>query len=60
MIKYIVAVEGKLLVEAPDKDAAKKAVEGSLAIKAPWLKASYGEPTPVTAIEEVDLRLLAS
>ncbi|KKN67757.1 hypothetical protein LCGC14_0457900 [marine sediment metagenome] len=43
-MKFIVNVEGQFVVDAPDKEAAKKLAEGLLARDFPGLHVSYGEP----------------
>ena len=47
MPKFLVSVDGKLVVTADDKESAKTIVKGILAAKQPWLIVSYNEPVPI-------------
>ncbi len=54
MAKFLVMVEGRLIVEAADKAGAKIIVAGILTAKQPWLSVSYNDPTSV-AEAQVDV-----
>ena len=47
MAKFLVSVEGKLVVDAGDKTDAKVIVAGILAAKQPWLSPAYGDPVKI-------------
>lgn len=53
MPQFILQVQGKFIVEAEDKDAAKEIATGHLAEKAPWLKLAYGEPERLASMDDV-------
>lgn len=53
MSKYVVQVEGRLIVEAEDKDAAKEIVGGVLADQQSWLKVGYQPAEKMAEVQEV-------
>lgn len=56
MNKFVVSVEGKILVSADDKDGAKTVAKGILARHAPWLDTSYSTATQIADEEEIALK----
>lgn len=53
MPNFVVQVEGRLVVRADDKEAAKEIVNGILASRQPWLKTSYNAPERIAELNEV-------
>ena len=60
MPKFLVAVSGKLLVDAEDKDEAKKVVTGILADRQAWLTVGYGEAEKIGETKDVPLESLVA
>lgn len=53
MSKFLVTVQGKLMIEAQDKDLAKEQAKGILAARQPWLSLAYGDPERIGETTEV-------